>query len=145
MKTSAGLLLYRRTRGELEVFLVHPGGPFWTNKDQGAWSIPKGEFEPSEEPLAAAKREFTEETGLVAEGDVIQLTPLKQKSGKIVHAWALQMDCDPTRIRSNTFTFKGREYPEIDRGGWFAIPEARHKILAGQAPFLDELADRSRG
>ncbi|HLZ46189.1 MAG TPA: NUDIX domain-containing protein [Gemmatimonadales bacterium] len=124
---------------------MHPGGPFWANKDQGAWSIPKGEFEPSEEPLAAAKREFTEETGLVAEGDVIPLTPLKQESGKIVHAWALQMDCDPSRIRSNTFTFKGRAYPEIDRGGWFAIPEARHKILAGQAPFLDELADRSRG
>lgn len=145
MKTSAGLLLYRRTRGELEVFLIHPGGPFWATKDEGAWSIPKGEFEPSEDALAAAKREFTEETGLVAEGDVIQLTPLKQKSGKIVHAWALEMDCDPTRIRSNTFTLKGREYPEVDRAAWFRLPEARLKILPGQAPFLDELAHRSSG
>jgi predicted NUDIX family NTP pyrophosphohydrolase len=142
MKTSAGLLLYRR-RAELEVFLVHPGGPFWAAKDEGVWSIPKGEFEAGEDPLAAARREFTEETGFVAEGDVIQLTPRKQKSGKIVHAWAVEMDCDPTRIRSNTFAFKGREYPEVDRAGWFAIPQAKRKILAGQIPFLDELVNRS--
>jgi predicted NUDIX family NTP pyrophosphohydrolase len=123
----------------LEVFLVHPGGPFWAKKDEGAWSIPKGEFEPGEEPLAAAKREFTEETGFVAEGDFVPLTPRKQPSGKVVHAWAVEMDCDPTRVKSNTFTFKGREFPEIDRAAWFALDEARRKILPGQIEFLDEL------
>ena len=137
-KTAAGLLLYRY-REALEVFLVHPGGPFWAAKDEGAWSIPKGEFEPGEAPLAAAQREFTEETGFVAAGDFLPLTPLKQKSGKIVHAWAVQLDCDPTRVRSNTFTFKGREFPEIDRAGWFVLAEARKKILPGQAGFLDQL------
>jgi len=137
-KTSAGLLLYRYREG-LEVFLVHPGGPFWAAKDEGAWSIPKGEFEPGEEPLAAAQREFTEETGFVAAGDFLPLTPLKQKSGKIVHAWAVQLDCDPARVRSNTFTFKGREFPEIDRAAWFVLAEAKKKILPGQAGFLDQL------
>lgn len=122
-----------------EVFLVHPGGPFWATKDEGAWSIPKGEFEPGEEPLAAAKREFTEETGFVADGDFVQLTPLKQPSGKVVHAWAVEMDCDPTRVKSNTFTFKGKEFPEIDRAAWFALDEARKRILPGQLRFLDEL------
>jgi predicted NUDIX family NTP pyrophosphohydrolase len=144
-KTSAGLLLYRNRSGALEVFLVHPGGPLWAAKDAGAWSIPKGEFELDEDPLVAARREFTEETGFVAAGDFVPLTPLKQKSGKIVHAWALEMDCDPAVIRSNTFTFKGREYPEIDRAGWFSIAEAKTKILPGQAPFLDEFVNRSRG
>ena len=138
-KLSAGLLLYRY-RPDLEVFLVHPGGPFWAKKDAGSWSIPKGEFAEGEDPLAAARREFTEETGFVAEGEFVALRQLKQKSGKIVHAWAVQMDCDPAVIRSNTFTFKGREFPEIDRAGWFAIPEARRKILAGQIGFLDQLA-----
>ncbi len=137
-KTSAGLLLYRYREG-LEVFLVHPGGPFWAAKDEGAWSIPKGEFEPGEEPLAAAQREFTEETGFVAAGDFLPLTPLKQKSGKIVHAWAVQLDCDPARVRSNTFTFNGREFPEIDRAAWFVLAEAQKKILPGQAGFLDQL------
>jgi len=137
-KTAAGLLLYRYREG-LEVFLVHPGGPFWAAKDEGAWSIPKGEFEPGEEPLAAAQREFTEETGFVAAGDFLPLTPLKQKSGKIVHAWAVQLDCDPARVRSNTFTFKGREFPEVDRAGWFSIDEARNKLLPGQLGFLEEL------
>ena len=126
----------------LEVFLVHPGGPFWAAKDDGAWSIPKGEFEPSEDPLVAARREFTEETGFVAAGDFIQLTPLKQKSGKIVHAWATEMDCDPAQVQSNTFTFKGKSYPEIDRAGWFDIAAAKRKILSGQLAFLDELDDR---
>ena len=121
------------------MFLVHPGGPFWAAKDEGAWSIPKGEFEPGEAPLAAAQREFTEETGFVAAGDFLPLTPLKQKSGKIVHAWAVQLDCDPTRERSNTFTFKGREFPEIDRAAWFVLAEAKKKILPGQAGFLDQL------
>ena len=137
-KTAAGLLLYRYREG-LEVFLVHPGGPFWAAKDEGAWSIPKGEFEPGEAPLAAAQREFTEETGFVAAGDFLPLTPLKQKSGKIVHAWAVQLDCDPARVRSNTFTFKGREFPEIDRAAWFVLAEAKKKILPGQAGFLDQL------
>lgn len=139
-KTSAGLLLYRLRDGALEVFLVHPGGPFWARKDDGVWSIPKGEFEPGEEPLAAAQREFTEETTLVAAGDFIPLRPLKQPSGKIVHAWAVQGDADPARVRSNTFAFKGREYPEIDRAAWFGLPEARKKILPGQLGFLEELA-----
>jgi len=131
--------LYRKNAGVREVFLVHPGGPFWAKKDEGAWSIPKGEFEPGEEPLAAAKREFTEETGFVADGDFVPLTPLKQPSGKVVHAWAVEMDCDPTRVKSNTFTFKGREFPEIDKAAWFALDEARRKILPGQIAFLDEL------
>ena len=138
---SAGLLLYRHKQA-LEVFLVHPGGPFWAAKDEGAWSIPKGEFEPGEDPLAAAKREFTEETGFVATGDFLPLTPLKQKSGKIVHAWAVEMDCDPARVRSNTFTFKGRPYPEVDRARWFDLETAERKILPGQRGFLDELVGR---
>ena len=131
--------MHRKHAGVREVFLVHPGGPFWAKKDEGAWSIPKGEFEPGEEPLAAAKREFTEETGFVADGDFVPLTPLKQPSGKVVHAWAVEMDCDPTRVKSNTFTFKGREFPEIDKAAWFALDEARRKILPGQIEFLDEL------
>ena len=135
-KSSAGLLLYRQP---LEVFLVHPGGPFWATKDEGCWSIPKGEFEPGEDPLAAAQREFTEETGFTASGQFILLTPLKQKSGKIVHAWAVQFDCDAALVKSNTFVFKGREFPEIDRAGWFTLEEAKRKILPGQAGFLDQL------
>lgn len=126
----------------LEVFLVHPGGPFWAKKDEGAWSIPKGEFELNEDALAAAQREFTEETGSVAAGEFLHLTPIKQPSGKIVHAWAVEMDCDPTHIRSNTFVFRGREYPEVDRAAWFTIPDARRKILKGQLGFLDELDNR---
>lgn len=137
-RSSAGLLLYRR-KDVLQVFLVHPGGPFWARKDDGAWSIPKGEFEPSEDPLAAAQREFTEETGFTATGDFTLLTPLKQKSGKIVHAWAVQFDCDPTVVKSNMFVFKGREFPEVDRAGWFTIEEAKQKILPGQAGFLEQL------
>jgi len=139
-KTSAGLLLYRYRDTAREVFLAHPGGPFWANKDEGAWSIPKGEFEPGEDPLSAAQREFTEETGFVATGDFKPLTPLKQRSGKIVHAWAVNMDCDPALVRSNTFTWKGRSYPEIDRAAWFSLPDARQKILPGQLGFLDQLA-----
>jgi len=138
-KTSAGLLLYRQRDTAREVFLVHPGGPFWANKDEGAWSIPKGEFEPGEDPLSAAQREFTEETGFVATGDFKPLTPLKQRSGKIVHAWAVNMDCHPALVRSNTFTWKGRTYPEIDRAAWFSLPDARQKILPGQLGFLDQL------
>lgn len=140
-KTSAGLLLYRRQVGGLEVFLVHPGGPFWAHKDEGAWSIPKGEFTPDEDALAAARREFTEETGFTApeEVDFRELTPLKQNSGKIVHAWAVQFDCDPALVRSNTFVFKGREFPEVDRAAWFDIVTAKRRILPGQRGFLDQL------
>ena len=138
-KTSAGLLLYRHASDGLEVFLVHPGGPFWAHEDHGVWSIPKGEFGPDEDPLGAARREFTEETGFTASGDFVPLTPLKQPSGKVVHAWAIAGDCDPALVRSNTFEFKGREYPEIDRAAWFGLAEARKKILRGQVGFLDEL------
>jgi predicted NUDIX family NTP pyrophosphohydrolase len=138
-KTSAGLLLYRDRNGVLEVFLVHPGGPFWAHKDLGAWSIPKGEFESGEDPLDAARREFTEETSLTAAGDVVPLKPLKQTSGKIVYAWAVKGDADAARVRSNSFVFKGREYPEVDRAAWFSLPEARRKMLPGQLGFLAEL------
>ncbi len=138
-KTSAGLLLYRHGRDGLEVFLVHPGGPFWAHKDEGSWSIPKGEFGPGEDPLDAARREFTEETSFTASGDFVPLAPLKQPSGKVVHAWAVKGDGDPALVRSNTFVLKGREYPEIDRAAWFGLAEARKKILRGQVGFLDEL------
>jgi len=121
------------------VFLVHPGGPFWVHKDEGAWSLPKGEFESGEDPLAAARREFTEETSFTASGDFVPLQPLKQPSGKVVLAWAVKGDADAARVRSNTFVFKGREYPEVDRAAWFGLAEARKKILRGQAGFLEEL------
>ena len=121
---------------------MHPGGPFWASKDEGAWSIPKGEFDAGEDPLAAAKREFTEETGFVAEGEFLQLTPLKQPSGKVVHAWALEMECDPAQLKSNTFSFRGRDFREVDRAAWFPLDEAGLKILKGQFGFLTELDDR---
>lgn len=145
-KLSAGLLLYRRRGDVLEVFLVHPGGPFWAKKDLGAWSIPKGELAEGEDPLAAAKREFTEETGFPIEGEFRPLKPLRQPSGKTVAAWAVEGDCDPAELRSNTFEMewppksgKRQAFPEVDRAAWFSIEEARERILAGQAPFLDEL------
>jgi len=119
--------------------LVHPGGPFWAKKDDGAWSIPKGEFVEGEDPLGAAKREFTEETSLTASGDFVPLKPLKQPGGKVVHAWAVKGDADPARVRSNSFVLKGREYPEVDRAAWFGLAEARKKILRGQVGFLDQL------
>ncbi len=119
---------------------MHPGGPFWAKKDDGAWSIPKGELAPGEDALMAARREFTEETGCTVAGDFLPLTPLKQRSGKIVHAWAVRGDCDPAQVKSNTFTWKGREFPEIDRAGWFGLDMAKEKILPGQAGFLDQLA-----
>jgi predicted NUDIX family NTP pyrophosphohydrolase len=145
-KQSAGLLLYRRRAGRLEVFLVHPGGPFWTGKDEGAWSIPKGEYPPGEDPLAAANREFQEETSCAAIGQVIPLTSLKQPSGKIIQAWALEGDCDADASRSNTFSLEwpprsGRwqNFPEVDRAAWFPLEVARKKISKGQAGFLAEL------
>jgi predicted NUDIX family NTP pyrophosphohydrolase len=147
-KHSAGLLMYRRRGGVLEVFLVHPGGPFWAKKDLGAWSLPKGEYTVGEDALAAARREFTEETGFQAEGDFIPLTPLKQPGGKLIQAWAFAGDCDPGAVRSNTFTLEwpprsGRreEFPEIDRAGWFTLEEAKVKIIPGQAGFLEELEE----
>jgi len=149
-KKSAGILLYRR-KPELEVFLVHPGGPFWAKKDLGAWSLPKGEFEDGEDPLDAARRELLEETGFAVEGEFRALSPLRQKSGKTVFAWALEGDCDPAALRSNTFTMewpprsgKTHEFPEIDSGAWFDLMEARRRIATGQAGFLDELAELAR-
>ena len=134
--------MFRQRDGMLEVFLVHPGGPFWARKDDGAWSIPKGEINSDEEPLAAAKRELAEETGITVDGDFLRLTPVRQKSGKIVHAWAVRGDADPAGITSNTFTYNGREYPEVDRAAWFSLAEARRKLLPGQVPLLDELSGR---
>jgi predicted NUDIX family NTP pyrophosphohydrolase len=143
---SAGLLMYRRRPGGLEVFLVHPGGPFWAGKDVGTWSIPKGEFSPGEDPLAAARREFMEETGLPVTGEFIPLTPLKQLSGKIIQVWAVEGDCDAAAIRSNTFDLEwpprsGRrqQFPEVDRAAWFTLTAAREKIIKGQVGFLEEL------
>ncbi|MBI1788941.1 MAG: NUDIX domain-containing protein [Acidobacteria bacterium] len=145
-KQSAGLLLYRRREGRLEVFLVHPGGPLFARKDAGFWSIPKGEYEDSEDPLQAALREFREETGFPVEGELHPLTPVVQKSGKRVAAWAVQGDCDPAQMRSNTFSMewpprsgRQREFPEVDRGEWFRLPAAREKINAAQAAWLEEL------
>ena len=145
-KNSAGLLMYRFREGALEVFLVHPGGPFWVKKDLGAWSIPKGEFDPGEDPLEAARREFQEETGFVANGPFRPLAPVKQGSGKIVTAWACEGDCDEARIKSNTFSLEwppnsGRQqdFPEVDRAAWLGIEAARERILKGQAPLIDQL------
>lgn len=138
--------MYRKQDQRLEVFLVHPGGPFWAKKDEGAWSVPKGEFEEGEKPLEAARREFREETGFDVDGRFAALTPLKQPSGKVIYAWAAAGDLDAAAIKSNTFTMEwppksGRiqEFPEVERGGWFGIQEAREKLLPGQRPFLDEL------
>lgn len=145
-RQSAGLLLFRESRGAIEVLLVHPGGPFWARKDDGAWSIPKGEFDADEEPLAAARREFAEETGATVDGEFIELQPVRQPSGKIVHAWAVRADFDPAQLRSNTFAMEWppksgqlREFPEVDRAAWFAVDEARAKIQPGQLPLLDQL------
>jgi len=145
---SAGILLFRFKSDKLEVMLVHPGGPFWARKDEGAWSIPKGLFDENETPLDAAKREFNEEIGLEVDGQFIELGEVKQPSGKIVHAWALEKDLDVTEIKSNSFTIewpknsgKMREYPEIDRADWFSLDEAREKILRGQIALLDRLEE----
>jgi len=143
-KQSAGLLLYRYRNDELQVLLVHPGGPFWAKKDKAAWSIPKGEYT-NEEPLQAAQREFEEETSLRVDGDFKKLTPIQQ-SNKTVHAWAVQADVDPSHIKSNMFAMEwppksGRqqEFPEVDKAAWFGLEEAKEKILKGQRGLLDEL------
>jgi predicted NUDIX family NTP pyrophosphohydrolase len=147
---SAGILLFRRRGGAIEVLLVHPGGPFWARKDDGAWSIPKGEYAPGEEPLAAARREFEEETGAPVTGAAIALGAFHQPSGKIVEAWAVEGDFDPTTLKSNTFTLEWpprsgrmREVPEVDRAGWFAPEEAARKLLKGQRPILEALLRRA--
>lgn len=145
-KQSAGILLYRLGKRGAEVFLVHPGGPYWKNKDQGSWTIPKGELEGEEEPLAAALREFEEETGYLPAGPFIPLKPVRQKSGKVVLAWAVAGDLQPEQIRSNRVMIEwpprsGRmmEIPEIDRGEWMGLEKAREKINMAQAGFLEEL------
>ncbi len=139
--------MYRFREEQLEVLLVHPGGPFWAKKDAGAWSIPKGEFAEGEDPLQAAKREFFEETGFEVGQVVQELAPLKQPSGKVVHAWIVPGDCDPQAIKSNTFWMEWpprsgsrAEFPEVDRAGWFTVPEARRKLVRGQVAFLDQLS-----
>jgi predicted NUDIX family NTP pyrophosphohydrolase len=148
-KKSAGILPYRRRNGQLEVLLVHPGGPFWKNKDLGAWSIAKGEYEEDEEPLQAALREFFEETGHRPSGPFLPLTPRKQPSGKLVDAWAAESDWDPSGLISNTFSMewpKGsgriREVPEVDRAEWFDIAQAKRHIRPGQRDFLEELSEK---
>jgi predicted NUDIX family NTP pyrophosphohydrolase len=146
---SAGIVLHRRRAGGLEVLLVHPGGPAWARRDLGAWSIPKGEYEPEEDPLAAARREFEEELGTpVPSGVVHDLGEIRQRGGKRVRAWALEGDLDAATITSNTFMFEwpprsGRriEIPEVDRAEWFELPSAREKINVGQAPLLDRLEE----
>ncbi|MGZ4283801.1 MAG: NUDIX domain-containing protein [Solirubrobacteraceae bacterium] len=148
-RRSAGLLVHRQRGSQLEVLLVHPGGPMWAKRDAGAWSIPKGEYESDEDPLAAAKREFEEELGTVApDGPVIDLGEIKQKGGKIVSAWAVAGDVDVTEITSNTLEVqwpprsgKMLEIPEVDRAEWFGLHAAREKINAAQAELLDRLTE----
>ena len=149
-KRSAGILLYRLRGGGPEVLLVHPGGPFWARRDAGVWSIPKGEYEDGDDPLACALREFEEETGSTPPPDeLVELDDVKQKGGKVVTAWAAEGDLDADAVRSNTFKMEwpprsGRtaEFPEIDRAGWFGIDEAREKLNPAQAEFLDRLVER---
>jgi len=148
-RISAGILLYRFRAGMLEVFLVHPGGPYWTRKDAGAWSIPKGEVEEGADELATARREFEEETGSAIHGEFVALTPLKQPSGKLVHAWAVSGDINASSVKSNMFSMewpprsgKQKEFPEADRGEWFSVAAAKEKITAGQRAFLDQLQAR---
>jgi predicted NUDIX family NTP pyrophosphohydrolase len=145
-KQSAGLLMFRRAGEAVEVFLVHPGGPFWAKKDDGAWGLPKGEYEPDEEPLDAAKREFVEETGFVAAEPFLELGSVIQKSGKVVVAWAFEGDCDPAELVSNTCEIewpprskKKLVIPEVDRGAWFSLAEAEVSLREEQRPFLKRL------
>lgn len=144
--TSAGILLYRETEDHLEVLLVHPGGPWWQHRDEGAWSIPKGEVQPDEEPLERARTELREETGLTAGDSFIELAPVRQKVGKLVRAWACPGDADPTPGVSNTFTMEWppnsgqhKQFPEVDQACFVPYLEARRKINPGQVPLLDEL------
>ena len=150
-KISAGLLMYRVRDGELEFLLAHPGGPFWKDRDTGAWTIPKGEIQPGEEPLAAAKREFEEEIGHKPQGDFMELKPITQKGGKIVHAWAFEGECDTTCVHSNSFQMEWPPHsgkletcPEVDRACFFRMTEAKRKINPAQAAFLEELEQSLR-
>jgi predicted NUDIX family NTP pyrophosphohydrolase len=145
-KVSAGILLYRRNVGSLEVLLVHLGGPFWVKKDAGAWFVPKGEVNPGEEEIDAARREFAEETGLRAHGELLELGNVRHKSGKKVSAWAMEGDCDPATLRSNTFEMewppksgKKKEFPEIDRADFFGVEAAREKMHPSEFPFVERL------
>ncbi|TIT67695.1 MAG: NUDIX domain-containing protein [Mesorhizobium sp.] len=148
-KRSAGLLIYRRSGGDIEVLLVHPGGPFWAKKDDGAWSIPKGLVDQGEDELAAARRETGEELGMKVEGAFARLGDYRQPGGKIVSAWSVEADIDVTAISSNTFTMEWpprsgsmKAFPEVDRAGWFTLAEAEVKILQGQRPMLSDLAEQ---
>lgn len=143
---SAGLLVFREANGFTEIFLVHPGGPFYAKRDLGVWSIPKGLFDSDEDPLTAARREFEEETGQKIAGDFIELTPITQKGGKLVYCWGVEAEPDAHRIVSNTFTIewpprsgKMQEFPEVDRAAWFDVETAKQKILRAQADLIDEL------
>ena len=145
---SAGILLYRNNN-KIELLLVHPGGPFWKNKDEGAWSIPKGEFSDEEKPLDAAIREMKEETDVLLTGEFIELTPVKQKSGKMVYAFAKEYDLDPSQIKSNEFDMEWppksgtrKSFPEIDKAEWFDVNTAKRKIIAAQSAFIDELLNK---
>ena len=145
-KRSAGLIMYRWQEQELEIFLVHPGGPFWAKKDKGAWTIPKGEYAEDEEPLEAAKREFQEETGFAAHGQFLELGAVKQAGGKTVAAWAFEGNCDPAKLTSNLCRIEWPphsrrpvEFPEVDQGRWFSIAAGRDYILKSQEPLLDML------
>ena len=145
-KVSAGLLLFRRNKNDIQVFLVHPGGPLWIHKDDGAWSIPKGEYGEGDDPLEAAKREFFEETGFQVTGSCHALSPLKQPGGKLVSAWAVEGELDAAGVKSNSFSLewpprsgKMQEFPEIDRAAWFDLSTAERKLLPGQRNFLDQL------
>jgi len=146
MKRSAGILAYRWRDGAPELFLVHPGGPFWKNKDDGAWSIPKGEIDPDEDPLMAARREFREETGQAIDGAFTPLDPVKIASGKVIEAWAIEHDLDADAIRTNTFEIewpprsgKRQAFPEVDRAAWFAAATALRKVTKGQVPLVRQL------
>jgi predicted NUDIX family NTP pyrophosphohydrolase len=145
-KRSAGLLMFRRKSAEVEVFLVHPGGPFWAGKDAGAWMIPKGEYTDDEEPLVAAQREFREETGFEPHGEFLELGTVRQTGGKLVTVWAFEGDCNPAKLVSNTClvmwpprSSRMIEIPEVDRGAWFTLASAKSAILKSQSPFLDAL------
>ena len=149
VRKSAGILLYRLHKTEPEFFLVHPGGPFWAKKDLGTWSIPKGEFEVDEDLLGAAKREFKEETGTDLSGDFVELTPVLQKAGKQVYAWAVEGNIDASTIQSNTFKIEWppksgtwKSYPEVDKAGWFNATVAKEKINPAQVAFIEELMDK---
>jgi predicted NUDIX family NTP pyrophosphohydrolase len=149
-KLSAGILLFRRCPSRVEVMLVHPGGPFWAKKDEGAWSIPKGLVDEGEDLLAAAKREFLEETGMAVEGEFLDLGAHKQPGGKTVVAWACEGDFDPASLKSNTFSLEWpprsgwtAEFPEVDRAAWYSIDEAFAKINKGQKPIIAALAERA--